>query len=220
MKSAVACTSRTPARPADRSQSVLYAIDRVLAALVLVMAAPVIFVCALITLCLCFRPPLVAHLRAGRHGRPFWMLKLRTMWGPGTTYDPASWFVERLASGDPESKGAHDARVCSSFARMCRKFSLDELPQLANVVIGEMALVGPRPITNSELVKYYGSSAEEVTRISPGITGLWQVMGRSRLSYPQRRRLDLFLVRRFSAGLYLSILLRTIPGVFSGRNAW
>jgi exopolysaccharide production protein ExoY len=69
-------------------------------------------------------------------------------------------------------------------------------------------------------VKYYGSSAEEVTQVLPGMTGLWQVMGRNRLSYRRRRRLDVFLVRHFSTRLYFMILLRTIPSVLFGRNAW
>lgn len=199
--------------------SALYAFDRLLAAILLILAVPVICVTALIVLCLSLRPPLVAHLRVGRRGRPFWMLKFRTMWGPGTTYTPGQ-FIERLENGDPESKEPEDARVCSSFARMCRRFSLDELPQLAHVVAGQMSLVGPRPITRVELAKHYGSSADEVMSLLPGMTGLWQVLGRDRLSYARRRRLDLFLVRHFSTRLYFLILLRTIPSVLLGRNAW
>jgi exopolysaccharide production protein ExoY len=141
------------------------------------------------------------------------------MWGPGTASNPG-WLVERLNAGNPESKGAGDTRVCSSFARMCRRFSLDELPQLVHVVAGQMSLVGPRPITQAELLKYYGASAGEVTAILPGMTGLWQIMGRNRLNYRQRRRLDLFLVRHFSPGFYFRILLRTVPSVLLGANAW
>jgi len=74
-----------------------------------------------------------------------------------------------------------------------------------------MALIGPRPITRLELITHYGDAAPEALRLRPGLSGLWQVMGRSRLSYRQRRRLDLFLVRHFSAGLYLRTLWRTIP---------
>jgi lipopolysaccharide/colanic/teichoic acid biosynthesis glycosyltransferase len=162
---------------------------------------------------------MVAHLRVGYHGRPFWMLKFRTMWGPGTVYSTGRW-IERLANEVPESKGSEDPRVCSRFARLCRKFSVDELPQLVHVVAGQMSLVGPRPITGAELMKHYGPSAEEVTGILPGITGLWQVLGRDRLTYARRRRLDLFLVRHFSTRLYFLILLRTIPSVLFGRNAW
>jgi exopolysaccharide production protein ExoY len=197
----------------------LYAFDRLLAALLLLFAAPVMSLTALIVACLSFRSPLVAHLRVGRYGRPFWMLKLRTMWGPGTTYN-GGWVVEHLSTGNLESKGAHDPRVFGSFARICRKYSLDELPQLLHVVVGQMSLVGPRPITREELIKYYGPAADEVTSVLPGMTGLWQVMGRNRLSYLRRRKLDLFLVRHFSAGLYFRIVLRTIPRVLLGKDAW
>ena len=121
----------------------------------------------------------------------------------------------------PESKSSADSRVTSRFARFCRRFSIDELPQLINVLRGEMSLVAPRPLTRGELIKYYGRDAAEVLLIKPGITGLWQVAGRSRLSYGERRELDLFLVRnRGSLKLYVTILLRTIPAVLKGQDGW
>jgi lipopolysaccharide/colanic/teichoic acid biosynthesis glycosyltransferase len=83
-----------------------------------------------------------------------------------------------------------------------------------------MALVGPRPITRSELDLHYGSAAAEVLAVRPGLTGLWQVMGRSHLGFQQRRRLDLYLVRHWSLRLYAAILLRTAPAVLAGKNAW
>lgn len=83
-----------------------------------------------------------------------------------------------------------------------------------------MSLVGPRPITIEEIESYYGSSADEVLSVRPGLTGLWQVMGRSRLSYARRKRFDLLLVRRGSASLYFQILLRSLSGVLSGRDAY
>jgi exopolysaccharide production protein ExoY len=91
---------------------------------------------------------------------------------------------------------------------------------LALVAAGRMSVVGPRPITRFELNEYYGPDAMEVLSVKPGLTGFWQVRGRSRLTYRQRKRFDLFLVRRFSAGLYFQILMLTIPGVLFGRNAW
>ncbi len=120
----------------------------------------------------------------------------------------------------PGSKASRDARVNSRFAAFCRRYSLDELPQLYHVARGEMSLVGPRPITLVELEDHYGACAEEVLSLRPGLTGLWQVMGRSRLTYARRKRLDLLLVRRASASLYFRILLRSIPCVLSGRDAY
>jgi lipopolysaccharide/colanic/teichoic acid biosynthesis glycosyltransferase len=83
-----------------------------------------------------------------------------------------------------------------------------------------MALVGPRPLTAGELDRHYAEHAAEVLTVRPGLTGLWQVLGRSKLTYAQRRRLDLFLVRHPLVRLQVRILLRTIPQVFSGRNSW
>ena len=83
-----------------------------------------------------------------------------------------------------------------------------------------MSLVGPRPVTLMELRRFYGDDAEEVLGVKPGLAGLWQVSGRNRLTYAERRRLDLKLVRERSIRLYLRILLRTVPEVWSGENTW
>jgi lipopolysaccharide/colanic/teichoic acid biosynthesis glycosyltransferase len=129
--------------------------------------------------------------------------------------------IEKIADyGAPSRKRQRDPRVTSPFAAFCRKFSIDEAPQLWHVVRGEMALIGPRPLTASELIEHYGASASEVLRLRPGLTGLWQVKGRNRLTYPQRLRLDLFMVRKWSIGLYLKILVATVPKVLLGKDAW
>jgi len=129
--------------------------------------------------------------------------------------------VEHLAETNvPEVKVGVDPRVTSRFAAMLRKYSIDELPQLIHVVRGRMSLVGPRPLTRDELSKYYGEHATEIVQIQPGLTGLWQIRGRNRLSYRQRRRLDLFLVRHFCLLLYLKVLFCTPPRVLTGRDAW
>ncbi|HEX6547062.1 MAG TPA: sugar transferase, partial [Bryobacteraceae bacterium] len=119
-----------------------------------------------------------------------------------------------------ERKPSDDPRVTSRFARICRRYSIDELPQLWQVVNGEMALVAPRPLTRNELDLYYGEDARELLTRKPGISGLWQVSGRSRLTYSQRRRLDLFMIRRWSFRLYLRILVVTVPKVLAGKDAW
>jgi lipopolysaccharide/colanic/teichoic acid biosynthesis glycosyltransferase len=87
-------------------------------------------------------------------------------------------------------------------------------------VQGDLSLVGPRPVTAAELAEHYGAEAEEVLRVTPGLTGLWQIKGRDSLSYRRRRRLDLFLVRNWSFRLYLAILWATIPKVITGQDAW
>ncbi len=166
------------------------------------------------------RSPLIAHRRLGLNGEPFWVWKLRTMWDETRSETPAGWIEYLKDTGVPVIKGAPDPRVTSRLAAFCRRYSVDELPQLLQVVTGKLSLVGPRPLTSQELDVFYGSDSREVLSVRPGLTGLWQVMGRNRLTYAQRRRLDLFLVRKWGLGLYLRILLRTPQRVFSGRDAW
>ena len=166
------------------------------------------------------RSPLIAHRRLGLNGEPFWVWKLRTMWDGTRVQGPAGWIEYLKDTGVPVIKGAPDPRVTSRLAAFCRRYSVDELPQLLQVVSGKLSLVGPRPLTSQELDVYYGPDSREVLSVRPGLTGLWQVMGRNRLTYAQRRRLDLFLVRKWGLGLYLRILLRTPQRVFSGRDAW
>jgi lipopolysaccharide/colanic/teichoic acid biosynthesis glycosyltransferase len=119
----------------------------------------------------------------------------------------------------PLVKTSADPRVTSRFAAFARRFSLDELPQLVHVIQGKMRLAGPRPLTSLELDEFYGDSAAEILEVLPGITGLWQVMGRNRLTYKQRLRLDRFFVRRSGLGLYLWVLLRTPASVLRGNGA-
>jgi exopolysaccharide production protein ExoY len=193
--------------------------ERLEAVLLLTALGPFLIATGVAIVVLSRRSPLVAHRRVGLRGRPFWTLKFRSMWPcPGGAQFA---LIERVVEDPgPDPKAAADPRVTNRFARICRRYSIDELPQLVNVVRGEMALVGPRPLTREEMRAHYAAAAPEVLSVKPGITGLWQVMGRSRLSYPQRRRLDLFLVRKRSARLYLAILLRTLPEVLAGRNSW
>jgi len=192
--------------------------ERIVAAMALLVLAPIVIAIGVTILILSRRNPLIRHNRVGWRGRPLPMLKFRTMWGAGCP-SAGRFAIESVSGFVPISKRCPDPRVKSRFAAFCRRHSLDELPQLYHVARGEMSLVGPRPITSEELRDYYGSSADEVLSARPGLTGLWQVRGRSRLSYARRRRLDLLLVRRASASLYLQILVRSIPGVLSGRDA-
>ena len=111
-----------------------------------------------------------------------------------------------------------DPRV-TRFGHFLRRFSLDELPQLWNVVRGEMALVGPRPIVDFEDV-IYGRFSGRIHSVKPGITGLWQVSGRNQLTYRRRIAINLYYVRHRSPKLDLWILLRTFDAVFGGRGAF
>jgi len=200
---------------------VVRACERAASLLILLAIFPLMVLAAIAIFVLSRQSPLVAHLRVGQFGIPFWTLKLRTMWPSGSPPMRRVRFIEYIVDeSGMESKRAGDPRVTSRFARFCRRFSIDELPQLLNVVRGEMCLVAPRPLTEGELKMHYQLDAMEVLLEKPGITGLWQVMGRSRLTYGQRRRLDLFLVRNRSLRLYFTILLRTMPVVLRGSDGW
>jgi lipopolysaccharide/colanic/teichoic acid biosynthesis glycosyltransferase len=201
---------RQAAAESDWTWQVVAVCERLAAVLLLLLALPVLVVCALVLWLLAGRPPLIAHRRVGWQGAPLRMLKLRTMWNE-TAPRNAGWvehgWIEQVQDDSgPELKSAEDPRVASSFARFCRRHSIDELPQLWHVVSGEMSLVGPRPVTEGELHRYYGAHASEVLQVKPGLAGLW--------------RLDLRLVRERSIPLYCAILLRTLPEVFSGENSW
>jgi exopolysaccharide production protein ExoY len=194
--------------------------ERLAAGVAFAAVAPALGATMLAVRVLSGRSPLIAHRRLGWNGEPFWVLKLRTMWDQPRAQGASGW-IEYLAETDvPVVKGAPDPRVTSRLAAFCRRYSVDELPQLLQVVTGKLCLVGPRPLTAGELDAYYGADRTEVLSVRPGLTGLWQVMGRNRLTYAQRRRLDLFFVRKCSLGLYLRILLRTPGRVLGGRDAW
>jgi len=184
---------------------------------------PVLVACAAAISLLSGRTPLIAHRRVGWRGSTLWMLKLRTMWkdgAPGRRRTGSRWVEYIEDTAGPQLKQDRDPRVSNWFARFCRRHSIDELPQLWHVIRGEMSLVGPRPVTDAEIRSYYGSDAAEVLQVKPGIAGLWQISGRNRLTYAERRALDLQFVRHRSLRMYLRILLRTVPEVWSGSNSW
>jgi exopolysaccharide production protein ExoY len=211
---------RSYARAVPIAVNVLYALEPVAAALCLICLSPILVILALAIRALSGASPLVAHRRVGRHGRTLWVYKFRTMWPRVTLPRRTGLLIEKVADDEPKPKLGCDPRVTSPFAAFCRRHSIDELPQLALVAAGRMSVVGPRPITRFELSEYYDSDALEVLSVKPGLTGLWQVRGRSRLTYRRRKRFDLFLVRRFSIGLYLRIVALTVPDLLFGKDAW
>jgi exopolysaccharide production protein ExoY len=184
----------------------------------LAVLSPAVLVCAAVIALTSRRSPFIAHRRVGWRGETLWMIKLRTMWDGGSPR--AGRWIERIDAEAPDEKDPFDPRIGNAFARFCRRHSIDEIPQLWHVAAGEMSLVGPRPLTPGELDRYYGSDAAELLEVKPGLAGLWQISGRNRLTYFQRRQLDLHYVRTRSLALYLSILLRTVPEVLRGSNSW
>jgi lipopolysaccharide/colanic/teichoic acid biosynthesis glycosyltransferase len=153
----------------------------------------------------------------GVTGRPFDAFKFRTMYVNGDE------LLAKAAGASEALRENHklkdDPRVTGA-GRWLRRFSLDELPQLFNVLLGQMALVGPRMISPEEAPKY-GRQRLNLLTVKPGITGLWQVSGRSDLSYEERVRIDMYYVRNYSVWLDLQILfVETLPAVLRGKGAY
>jgi exopolysaccharide production protein ExoY len=165
------------------------------------------------------KSPIFRHTRLGRGGRTFGCLKFRTMVVDSEARLAAHLAANPAARAEWEAthKLAHDPRV-TPLGRMLRKTSLDELPQLVNVLRGEMSLVGPRPIVQAEVARY-GSAFATCFAVPPGVTGLWQVSGRSETTYAERVALDLDYASRWSLGRDIAILARTVPAVFAQRGS-
>jgi exopolysaccharide production protein ExoY len=196
------------------------ALERAAGCLLLVAASPVIVTAAVVISVLSRRSPFVAHLRVGRNSEPFWTLKLRTMWDRPAGGSGEGWVERVVAEPDADGKDAGDPRVTSRFAAFCRRHSIDEFPQFWHVARGQMSLVGPRPLTRTEVLRYYGPHAAELLSRKPGLTGLWQVRGRSEIKFPERAALDLELVRTLTPRKYLAILIQTLPALIYGKGAW
>ena len=188
-------------------------VDVTLALSALILLAPMLTICFVLTLVTSRGPVLFRHKRVGFGGRQFDCLKFRTM------VPDASERLRQLLESDPEAarewvayrKLRNDPRVTVVGALM-RKSSLDELPQLINVLKGDMSIVGPRPVTDEEMVRYSGA-VHAYHACRPGITGLWQVSGRSATTFSKRVACDSFYANHWSLALDARIIAATIPAV-------
>ncbi|HEY3952568.1 MAG TPA: sugar transferase [Streptosporangiaceae bacterium] len=191
-------------------------VDLFLGAAALLVTLPLLAALALAVRVTSAGPALYRQERIGRRMRPFTMLKLRTM------VDGA----DRLVAGLLEESGAdqrfykfHDDPRVTGVGRWLRRWSLDELPQLWNVLRGEMSLVGPRPGLASEVEAYESWQLARLA-VRPGLTGAWQVSGRSELSFDDCVRLDLGYIEDWSVRGDLIILAKTIPAVLGRKGSW
>jgi lipopolysaccharide/colanic/teichoic acid biosynthesis glycosyltransferase len=193
--------------------------DILLAASVLIFLAPLMIAVAIAVRLSDGGPILFGHMRLGQNGRAFKCFKFRSM------VVDAEARLEELLLRDAKAreewnldqKLRNDPRV-TSVGSFLRKSSLDELPQLLNVLRGEMSLVGPRPIVKAEVVRY-GHYYSHYCSVRPGLTGLWQISGRNDVSYRRRVALDVAYARARGVGLYLKILTATVPAVLTRRGA-
>jgi exopolysaccharide production protein ExoY len=194
-------------------------IDVPLAVTILVFIAPLLLVVAILIRLQDGGPALFGQMRIGRDGQLFRCLKFRSMVVDSEARlrahldrDPgarAEWELNHKLRDDPRT---------TPLGNFLRRSSLDELPQLFNVLRGDMSLVGPRPIVPAEAVRY-GHYIEAYRRQRPGITGLWQISGRSDVSYRRRVALDVYYSRARCPTLYVKILLATAPAVLARRGA-
>lgn len=191
-------------------------IDVTIALTVLIIAVPIFLVAVIGIMISSPGSPIFMQERVGLYGRRFTMFKLRTM------KPKAHAFLDTLRSTNevsgPVFKMKNDPRVFP-FGRLLRKLSIDELPNLVNVLVGQMSIVGPRPPLPSE-VEGYGDYALRRLRVKPGITCVWQVSGRSSIDFNEWMRLDHLYLDNWSPLYDLKIIVSTIPAVLFGKGAY
>ena len=185
-----------------------------------IIAMPIILALALIVKLDSKGPAFYGHTRIGLRGKPFKAWKFRSMRvdGPKILEEHFKQYPERRLEWESTFKLKDDPRI-TKFGRFLRKTSLDEVPQIWNILKGEMTLVGPRPIITAEIEKY-GAKYELFSSVKPGLSGLWQVSGRSDTDYEKRVELDIYYVRNWSIWLDIYIILKTVAVVLEGGGAY
>ena len=202
------------------SEAAKRGVDVSIAVVALAILLPILLITAFLVWCNDRKSPFFGHLRLGRHGRMFRCWKFRSM------QPDASEVLSAYLAANPAAalewaatqKLRDDPRI-TPIGRVLRLTSLDELPQLWNVVIGQMSLVGPRPIVLDE-VDRYGAQIRYYLMCRPGLTGLWQISGRSDTSYAERVRFDAHYAQSWSVWRDVSIVLRTVPILLSRRGSY
>jgi Undecaprenyl-phosphate galactose phosphotransferase WbaP len=182
------------------------------------LAIPMLIIAAIVSLD--GSSPIFGHSRIGMNGRKFKCLKLRSMHvdGDAILKQVLETSDEARAEWTQSQKLKNDPRV-TRIGNFIRKTSIDELPQLINVLKGDMSLIGPRPVTEKELDQY-GEARSQYMAVRPGVTGLWQVSGRSDLSYERRVELDSWYVENWSPWHDIAILAKTFPVVLGRSGAY
>lgn len=205
-------------RPSRPAAAIKRSLDVVGALAVGLVSTPVWVVVVVLVRATSRGPVIFRQQRVGRDGVPFKALKFRTMRADAE----AQLHLDTMLSAQHRASNfklpdGEDPRV-TRIGRLLRRSSLDELPQLLNILSGSMTLVGPRPVVPSELGQY-GERAALYTAVKPGLTGWWQISGRSNIGYPERVDFDEYYIRNQSLLLDLRILIRTPAAVFFGRGA-
>lgn len=191
-------------------------LDVVVASIGLVILSPVFLLLAIMIKVNSKGSVFFAHTRIGKDGKKFKMYKFRTM------YENAEEMIrnftpEQKREWEENYKLKEDPRI-TSIGKILRRTSLDELPQIINIIKGDLSIIGPRPVIDKELEKY-GESKEKFLSITPGLTGYWQANGRSETTYKQRMKMELYYVDHVSLKLDLQIFFKTFISVFKREGA-
>ena len=191
-------------------------IDVIVSCIGLIILSPLFLVLAIIIKTTSKGPVFFAHIRVGKNGKKFKLYKFRTM------YENAREMIKNFTPEQKEEweknfKLKDDPRV-TPIGKFLRKTSLDELPQIINIIKGDLSIIGPRPVVVKEL-RYYGENKEKFLSVTPGLTGYWQVNGRSTVTYEERVKLELYYVDHISFKLDVKIFFKTFATVFKGDGA-
>lgn len=196
--------------------SVKRVFDLVSSTIGLIMLSPIFLILAIIVKLDSKGPVFFAHTRYGKNGKKFKMYKFRTMYE--NAQDMINDFTpEQMKEWKENFKLQDDPRI-TKVGKFLRKTSLDELPQIVNIIKGDLSIIGPRPVIEEELEKY-GENKEKFLSVTPGLTGYWQANGRSSTTYEQRMKMELYYIDHISPKLDFKIFFKTIESVIKKEGA-
>lgn len=196
--------------------SVKRVFDLVISTIGLIILSPIFLILAIIVKLDSKGPVFFAHTRYGKNGKKFKMYKFRTMYE--NAQDMINDFTpEQMKEWKENFKLQDDPRI-TKVGKFLRKTSLDELPQIVNIIKGDLSIIGPRPVIEEELEKY-GENKEKFLSVTPGLTGYWQANGRSSTTYKQRMEMELYYIDHISPKLDFKIFFKTIESVIKKEGA-
>ena len=178
-------------------------LDFILSLIAIIILSPILLIVYILTIIFNGYPAIYKQARPGRNHKKFYIYKFRSM----------------TNKKDENGNLLPDSQRITWFGKFLRKTSLDELPQLWNIFVGEMSFVGPRPVTQEELEKY-GSNTDYILSVTPGLSGMWQISGRSDTGYEERINLDTYYIQNWSFWLDIWIIIKTVWVVIKGKGAY
>ncbi len=190
--------------------------DIILSLVLIIILSPLFIIISLVNMITLKASPFYVHKRIGKNGKTIGILKFRSMVKNADELI-ASFTPEQKKEWKENFKLKNDPRI-TKFGRVLRVSSLDELPQLFNILIGDMSFVGPRPVVEKEL-EWYGKDRDKFLSVTPGLTGWWASHGRNRVKYPERCSLELYYVDNASLWLDVKIIFKTFSSVFKHEGA-